>query len=132
MKKSILFALAITLLLGCADDESSSDPILGDWKLMEAQFYGWMGEHSADYSEQDIVYSFQSNGVLKVEGGENAGYPDGEYSYVFEEDHLAGSTGPQILLVKINQSKWTYDLTHGVMTLSMAYVDGPALVFERE
>ena|SRR5690606_2095272 len=137
MKKILILIMTIATILSCAnDDDSSNNQIIGEWKLIEAKFYGLEGgsssEGSIDYSNENIIYKFQSNGVLTVYGGENAGYSNGEYEYFFGEDHLGGMNDPEILLVKINQSKWTYDLTNGKMTLGQSYVDGPNLVFERE
>ena len=53
-------------------------------------------------------------------------------SFFFGEDHLGGSSDPKVLLVKINSTKWTYDLTNGIMILGLSYVDGPNLIFERK
>lgn len=54
-----------------------------------------------------LLRSFKSNGTLTVSGGANPGYGNGDYEYFFGEDFLGGSNTPKILLVKINDSKWT-------------------------
>ena len=59
-------------------------------------------------------------------------YPTGEYQYFFGEDNLGGSSNPKILLLKINNSKWTYNFTNGQIKLGMSYVDGPELIFEKK
>ncbi len=136
MKKILILIVTITILTSCSNDDHISNQITGNWKLIEAKFYGLEGgsssEGSIDYSEENIIYNFQSNGTLVVSGRENAGHTNGEYEYFFGEDHLGGNNEPKILLVKIDESKWTYDLTNDKMTLGKSYVDGINLVFERK
>ena len=134
MKKLLILILGITFLSSCSNDENSSnDQFIGKWKLIEAQIFGFGGQSSTDYSNDNIIYNFQSNGILKVTGGQNEGYPSGEYDYFFGKDYLGGgTTDPKILLVKINDSKWTYNLTNGKMKLGQSYVDGPNLILKRE
>lgn len=127
--------MTIATFISCSnDDDSSSNQIVGVWKLIEAKFYGLEEGSSTegliDYSDKNIIYDFQTNGTLTVSGGENAGYTNGVYDYIFGKDHLGGSNDPEILLVTINESKWTYDLTNGKMTLGQSYVDGPDLILE--
>jgi len=138
MKKIVILILTIATFSSCSnDDDSLSNQITAEWKLIEAKFYvpegGNPSEGSIDYSNENIIYDFQSNGTLTVSGGDNAGYYNGNYEYFFGEDYLGGGTNePKILLVTIDQSKWTYDLTNGKMTLGLSHVDGPDLVFERK
>lgn len=131
MKKILTLLLIGFLTSICSNDDDISNQIIGNWKLTEAKFYGFEGEGSIDYSDENIIYNFKSNGILVVSGGDNAGYTNGEYEYFFGKDHLGGNTDPKVLLVKINNSKWTYDLTNRKMTLGKSYVDGPNLIFER-
>jgi len=136
MKNLIFLVFLTATLLACSDDDHNDNgPILGEWKLMEATFYtienDAFTESSIDYSNENIIYNFQSNGILEVSGGQNVGYDDGEYDYFFDEDYLGSSNNPKVLLVKIDNSKWTYDLTNNLMTLSQSYVDGPTLIFEK-
>jgi hypothetical protein len=135
MKKIMTLILIGILTFSCSNNDEITDQIVGNWKLTEAKFYGLQGgsssEGSIDYSNENIIYNFQANGILMVSGGENAGYPNGEYEYFFGEDYLGSSNDPKSLLVKINTSKWTYNLTNGKMTLGKSYVDGPDLVFEK-
>ena len=137
MKKILILIVAIVTMSSCSnDDDFSTKQIVAEWKLMEAKFYGLQGgnssEGSIDYSDKNIIYNFHSDGTLTVSGGENAGYSNGEYEYFFGEDHLGGINDPKTLLVKINESKWSYDLRNGKMTLGKSHVDGPNLVFERK
>lgn len=102
-------------------------------KLIEIQIFNFGGQNSIEYSNENIIYDFQPNGVLRITGGQNIGYSSGEYDYFFGEDYLGGgTTDPKILLVKINDSKWTYNLTNRKMTLGQSYVDGNDLIFERK
>ena len=135
MKKFILLLLTIGLFSNCSndDDNQTNSEIVGEWKLTKAIFISQTVEE-IDYTDQNIVYNFHSNGVLSVSGGANAGYPIGEYEYIFGEDYLTGSPNPgepMIVLVKIGNAKWTYDFTNGQMKIGQSYVDGPDLVFER-
>lgn len=132
MKRILTLLLIGFLISSCSNDDDISNQIIGNWKLTEAKFYGIEGEGSIDYSDENIIYNFKANGILVVSGGDNAGYTNGEYEYFFGEDHLGGNTDPKVLLVKINNSKWTYDLTNKKMTLGQSYVDGPNLIFERK
>ena len=133
MKKIMALILIGFLFSSCSNTDDISDQIVGNWKLIEAKFYEFAGESSIDYSDENIIYNFQTNGTLIVSGGENAGYINGEYEYFFGEDYLGGlPEGNKILLVKINNSKWTYNLINGKMTLGQSYVDGPNLIFEKK
>lgn len=131
MKKLLILILAMATFSSCSNDDDISDQITGKWKLLEVRSYGFGGKTSIDYSDENIIYNFQSNGILVITGGENVDYWNGEYDYFFGEDHLGGDSDPKVLLVKIDGSKWTYNLTKGKMTLGQSYVDGPDLVFER-
>jgi hypothetical protein len=136
MKKNLILILAIINLSSCSkDDQPSTTPIVGEWQLMEARILNSSGHPSIDYSNENIIYSFQSNGKLLVTGSQNIGYPNGEYQYLFGEDYLSGAPSPEeskMLLVKIDNLKWTYNLTNGKMILGRSYVDGSDLYFERK
>lgn len=135
MKKITPLILIGILVFSCSNDDGITAQIVGSWKLTEARFYGLQGgdssEGSINYTNENIIYNFQTNGILIVSGGDNAGHKNGEYEYFFGEDHLGSSNDPKSLLVNINNSKWTYNLTNGKMTLGKSYVDGPDLVFDK-
>ena len=126
--------MVILTALSCSnEDESSNNQIIGEWKLLEAQIFNFGGQSSTDYSKENIIYNFQSNDILKISGGENINYPTGEFKYFFGEDYLGGGTSDsKILLVKINESKYTYNLTNEKMRLGKSYVDGHDLVLGRK
>ena len=87
MKKVLTLLLIGFLISSCSNNDDISNQIIGNWKLMEAKFYGLEGggssEGSIDYSNENIIYNFKSNGILIVSGGDNAGYPNGEYEFFF-------------------------------------------------
>lgn len=138
MKNLIIILLTFGSFLSCSnhDDNPSNSEILGEWKLIEARIINFENNPLIDYSKENIIYNFKANRVLSVTGGNNVGYPNGEYDYIFEKDYLGGAPSPgeeKILLVKVNNNtKWTYTLTYGRMTLGNSYVDGPDLIFERK
>lgn len=132
MKNSALIIVILLFSLGCSNDDNRLTPISGNWKLVEVKLHGFQGASSIDYSGDNITYNFKTNGILIVTGGENVGHTVGEYKYFFGDDHLGANSDPKVLLVKINDSKWTYNLSNGKMTLGKSYVDGPDLVFTRK
>ena len=134
MKKILILIMAIATLLSCSkDDDSTTDQIVGEWRLLRTTCCFFEGGKTTDYSDENIIYNFKRNGILIITGGQNVEYPVGEYQYFFGKDNLGSNTNePKILLVKIDNNKWTYSLTKGIMTLGMSYIDGPNLEFERK
>ncbi|GLB50317.1 hypothetical protein [Neptunitalea lumnitzerae] len=135
MKKIISLLLVGFLLVNCSDNDEDSNrvvtPVEGTWQLMEARFYGLEGgsssEDSIDYSDQNIVYTFNSDGTLEVSGGDNAGYTNGIYTYEYEANAM-GVVYTQV--VYIDESMWYfYNYEEGEIRLSKLHVDGPELVF---
>lgn len=132
--------MTVALSISCSkDEEASTEQIFGEWKLIRAEFHGLeegnSSEESVDYLNQNITYDFRQNGLLKVTGGENAGYPTGEYEYFLGEDHFGCAwdrDDPKIPMVEINNSKWTYNFTNGKMKLGKSCVNGLNLVFEKK
>ena len=118
------------------NDDEVPNQIVGSWKLIEAEYPNLRitspSESSINYNKENIIYNFKSNGDLIVSGGDNVGYGNGKYKYYFREGHLGGSNALKVLLVEINNSKWSYKLTNGKMILGQSYFDGPDLIFERK
>ena len=142
MKKIIILLLSITTFLNCSNDDdntSVTDNIVGEWKLIEARVneFGPIPTTTVtDYSNENIIYNFQANGVLSITGANNnnIGYSNGNHDYFFGEDYLSGDPTPEeekILLVKIGNTKWIYSSTNGQIKINNSYVDGPDLIFER-
>ncbi len=135
MKKMFfIIIVALTFTQCSSEDNEINDQIVGKWKLMKAQNFSFNGNFEKDYSNENIIYSFLSNNILIIEGGNNIGYNPGEYDYFFGIDCLGGQCNgneKEVLLVKINNgTKWTYSLDDKKMILSNSYVDGPTLFFE--
>jgi hypothetical protein len=135
MKKILILILTIATLTNCSNDDSINDQINGEWKLIGVSTMDFNSNPQIDYPNENIIYNFRPNGILLVTGGEDIAYPNGEYDYFFGKDYLSGAPSAgesKTLIVNINSTKWTYDLTNGIMTLSTSYVDGPILRFERK
>jgi len=133
MKKTLIIILGLFLLSNCSNKEHLQDnQIIGKWKLIEVQYLGIDGLSSKDYSSENIIYNFKSNGILEVTGGENIGYSTGEYDYIFGEGNLGGdNVDPKVLLLQIDGSKWTFDLNNEKLKIGQSYVDGADLIFVR-
>lgn len=131
MRKIFFFMFLLLSFSSCDNDDSVSEEIAGEWKLIRVEINGFQGHSATDYTNQNVIYNFKRNGKLVV-NAENLGYPAGEYSYFFGEDHLGANTDPKTLLVKINDSKFTYYFKDGEMKLGLSYVDGPDLIFVRK
>lgn len=136
MKKLLLLLVFVTTIYSCSNpDITLENNIIGKWKLIEVKFPKIAKisppKSSIDYSHKNIIYNFQANNILIVSGGNNEGYSNGNYDFYYGEDHLSTIDNPKVFLVKINESKWTYNLTNEKMILGKSYVDGPDLVFEK-
>ena len=158
MKKIIFLFLIIILCIGCSENNkydpaplqeidytdcimgeldvvTSSDQILGEWNLLRTRIL-WPEYQNWDYSNENIIYNFKSDGTLIIsESGGIGGFEEGEYNYVFEKDYLSNSPSPnesKIWLVKIMNMKWTYNSQNDLMILGQSYVDGADLCFERK
>lgn len=133
--KRLFFLITISLTtFGCSDDNvTSKNEIVGQWKLIYLHASPW-SSYIHDYSDDNILYDFNSNEILTVNGnGNSAPHADGQHNYFFGEDALSGVPGdPKVLLVKIDGSKWTYNFSKGQMTLSQMHVDGSTLTFVRK
>ena len=122
-------------ITGELDSIISADQIIGQWKLIREK-NPWGDANSYDYSNDNIVYNFQSNGNLVVTGNENnkGYYKNGEHNYVFEEDYLSNSYNPnkpKKWLVKIDSFEWTHKSQNNLMEIGQSYVDGNDYCFER-
>ena len=148
--KNLFYLLLISLtLLSCSDNDDAGDslknPIIGEWKLIKITSDGTYTPELMDYSNKRIIYNFTPNPrfydnhyELIITGEENSGYSNGIYEYYFGEDNL--EPGPweddeqKVLLVAINGSKYSNNLTNGVMTLGHSHIGdggGPDFVFEK-
>ena len=136
MKKLTTLLAMILLFANCSkNDEETSNPVIGEWKLIKVEQNDGANNISiTDYTNQTIIYKFETNSNLNVNIN-NVVYNSGNYSYEYKNDYLSGfpSSGEiKILLVVINNQKWTYELINGKMKLGQSYVDGPDLYLEKK
>ncbi|WP_156305984.1 hypothetical protein [Sphingobacterium endophyticum] len=141
MKRFIFLISIIITLCSCERNEIdiNNTRIVGEWKLVrieqDVMNPSGIKKSTTDYSSKNVIYNFQKNNLLKVSGGENFGYSNGEYPYEFKKDYLSGSPSAEetkINLVIINDSKWVFNFSDSQITLSKAYVDGPTLILEKK
>lgn len=82
-----------------------------------------------------MIYSFQTNNLLKISGGENIGYSNGEFSYEFKKGYLSDfpmGEDSKLDLVIMHSTKWVFNYSKSQMTLNNSYIDGPTLTFEKK
>jgi len=135
MRNLLFTSLTIALLVtSCAKEEAND--LVGTWKLIEAKFYGLEGGTSSvgtiDYSSFNITYSFTTNNKLIIDSDQHPDFTSGTFEYEFGYFPLGGSNDAEILLVKIDGSKWTYNNVGSTMILGKSYVDAGDYYFERK
>jgi hypothetical protein len=123
--KIFLLLLPISLLFFSCSDEKGEASLLGQWKLVREESVGWRNyEH--DYSDQNIIYDFKSNGALIIR--EREGQVK-QLNYFFEDKILLND--PVRSFLNIEGANWSYSFSKRQLILSQAYVDGPILTFDR-
>lgn len=141
MKNFIFFITILITLCSCERNEIEiSNSIIGEWKLVKAEQYGInsLGNselYITDYTSQNVIYSFQTNNLLKISGGENIGYSNGEFSYEFKKGYLSDfpmGEDSKLNLVIMHSKKWVFNYSKSQMTLNNSYIDGPTLIFEKK
>lgn len=135
MKKYILAGIIGLLLFSCSEKELPLNPtnsVVGKWQLIKAEFnFTSKGKTIIDFSDKNITYNFKTNGKLIVSGKGNSIHNEGEYDYFFGKDYLGSNADPKILLVKMDNTRWTYTAKKGEMILGRSYIDGPDLTFKK-
>lgn len=136
MKKYILFLCTLSLFSNCSKEDTvpMDTQIIGAWKLVSAKIIVVNSSYTVDYSDQNIIYDFQPDGILFV-SEDNEVHEHGTHEYIFEEGYLgssSNSSGNTIPFVTINMyRKYFYQRIDGKMILRNSYLDGPDLTFER-
>jgi hypothetical protein len=102
---------------------ASVTSVIGKWKLMKEQTAGFASpSKEIDYSKQNIVYEFKTDGVLTVSGNGNAGsMKKGKHSYSignYREIHIDYA------------SSW-YSVSHSELIIDSRPVDGSAYYFAK-
>lgn len=85
-----MFAVLITLSVGCSSDDGGSSPLLGTWE-MEKSYIGYDAADERVYSligEDEVIADFQENGLLNVRRKseqpiDDYFLPSGNYTYSF-------------------------------------------------
>ena len=136
MKKLILLLAIILLFANCSkNDDETSNPIIGEWKLIKVERNdGANNIPIKDYTNENIIYKFETNSNLNINTN-NEAHKSGNYSFEYKDDYLSGFPSPgekKILLVLINNQKWTYELINGKMKLRQSYIDGLDLYLEKK
>jgi len=100
--------------------------LTGKWKLVKVEEV-FNNPTSYDYSPYNIVYEFQTKGVLTVSGETNnismyRGHDIGEYSYsIVDED--------QSYLLKIGNTTYWCQVTSEKLVIDSSPLDGPIYYF---
>lgn len=136
MKKLTTLFVLLLLFINCSkNDEETLIPVIGDWKLIKVEQNDGSNNISiTDYSNQNIIYKFETNSNLNINAN-NLAYNSGNYNYEYKNDYLSGfpsSEEKKTLLIVVNKQKWTLQLINGKMKLGQSYVDGPDLYFEKK
>jgi len=102
---------------------ASITSIIGKWKLMKEQTSGFGSpSKEIDYSKQNIVYEFKTNGVLTISGNGNAGLMEkGNHSY---------SIG-NYQKIQVGYSSSWYSVSPSELIIDSRPVDGSAFYFAK-
>lgn len=123
---AILFILTIGYY-GCSDDYESTN-VVGKWKLEKAEtvFYN---PQLYNYSQNNIIYEFKSNGILIISSDidDYIGDMPGEYTY----DSVSAKNENEPNTLIFNDSSWWYSISEKEMILDNSPLDGPILYFVR-
>lgn len=138
MKKIIMLIFILLAFTNCTDDDDTSSPVVGTWKLVKTRNFvisnvdGKMIESFTDYSDKNIIYRFDSSTNLTITEDEKVE----NHKYEYKLDYLSGNPDPEEgkdFFVIIDDSKWTYFISdQGEMVLGKSYVDGSDLYFVRQ
>lgn len=151
MKSTIILSLIIMLsFFSCKKDEldindlqcpvtaiqGEKNDIIGKWKLVK-QKNAW-GLPTIDYSCQNIIYEFKSDGNLLVTSGDgknDLSIPLGSHEFELISTPLPNDPLKEVQSLSIigdsMSSSWPCEISANEMTLSQAWLDGPNLTFYR-
>ncbi|MFD1631210.1 hypothetical protein [Pseudopedobacter beijingensis] len=135
MKTIKLFILPVLLLItltGCKKDKTPG--IVGKWKLEKVKLSYYPSDYDFptefNYSENNIIYQFRANGILKVTSDvmEYMGKKPGEYSY-----HTNYTKTDVIVISGDNTTipPGEYNVSGNNLVISYSTSDGPIYYFIR-
>ncbi len=140
-----LVAFPSLILAGCGEDNNPEnlrcrvravagpeDDVVGKWKLVRVrQAYFTREPEVTDYSCDDIVYHFRSDGSLVVNNSvTEAAHHAGDYNYEFIWDPF-DSGASSFRGLKIAHNRWGCSVETTMMTLDASPTDGPKMEFIR-
>ena len=135
--KSAVIILSVVFLIvsGCGrQNEDNDSNIHGKWKLIEI-FVPFSIEWYYDYSQDDLVYDFNTNGILTISGETDPierfrGFESGEYSYSIvderEAEEKGGIDGGRLKIVsKYGSHYFPYNVNFEEFIFGSSMLDGP-------
>jgi hypothetical protein len=136
MKMKLLFLAAIIFFIsvGCdknADNEEFENPyrdnIIGTWKLVEISTI--LNDHNPDtidYSKNNIIYDFRSDGVLIITGHVNNDLLEGEHLFSYQKPNVCPTClpGPNLQIDNRNAFFCLSFLKDKKMTISGEEITG--------
>ena len=111
------------VVLSVEELPASITSVIGKWKLMKEQTSGFVSpSKEIDYSKQNIVYEFKTNGALTVSGKGNTGWLEkGEHTY---------SIG-NYQEIRVGYSSSWYGINPTELVIDSRPVDGSAFYFAK-
>jgi len=112
-------------------NDECNGTIEGKWKLVKITVpFTPTGPKSYDYSKHDIVYEFDTNGILtvSVETGQidwYGGHEKGEYSYsIIDESEAKEAVGANAFVLKIGTLYYSYNVNDKELIIDSSPLDG--------
>ena len=151
MKANIKGLTIVTLLIlaGCfsctkntnnSDDEdtpcenSPHECILGEWKLLNVtNLFTPTGPRTYDFTKNNIIYDFKTNGVLEISGDLKdidmyQGLDPGKLSYsIVTEEEAIEHAGLPTFRLKISTVYFTYSISSKKLIIDGRALDGPII-----
>lgn len=127
------------IIFSCnSSQKTMNGSIVGDWLLIEIQ-QNQMAEgvqsslKSTNLEKHQVIYSFKKNGNLVVKGDTVLIHTPGTYKYILEEDYIGKPLENQTkeLLLKIDNSKWSFTQNDNEIKIGQTFLDGPELTLKR-
>ena len=109
-------------------DEYLTSGIIGKWKLMKVVMPTEFELAVYDYSKDNIIYEFKSNGILTISGvpKDNRGYRAGDYTYSIVQYYN------DFYELKIGDyQKDPCQISNNKMQFGSHYVDGPVFYLDQ-